>query len=112
MAQLDPWFVLEAAIAQWDRQEAALQFLAALGRGEDATPPGATYGRELYGGCLEPGYRVESRTELCECPKCGRWRCKRKDFDRAECGSLNSYYSLSCDACGFSDTDYDSEDWL
>jgi hypothetical protein len=110
MSAMDPWFALEAAIAQWDRQEAARQFLASLEVGEDAVPPGVTYGRELYSGCLEPGYRERRQTEFAECPECGRWRCKRDDYERAEGGSLNFYYRLSCDACDFYDTN-DDDDW-
>jgi hypothetical protein len=66
-----------------------------------------SYGQELYGGCLEPGYREQQTGWVTECPECHRWRCERREFERAEGGSLNFYSSEACDACGYYDTDYD-----
>lgn len=81
------WFALEAAIAQW-------------------TPATYSYGRELFGGCLESEYQEEDWCCLVECPECGRWRATQRNFECAEGGSLNQYSSLSCDACRFFETDY------
>lgn len=71
----------------------------AVGRyfGPDAV---VSYGAEVHGGCLEPGYRLQSQSYLQDCPECGRYRCVRDDWEEVEGGSMNFYYSLSCDACG------------
>jgi len=89
-ADSESWFALEAAIAQ--RQ-----------------PIEASYGQALFGGCVEPGHQEECLVDMRECPECGRWRLRRCDFERAEGGSLNFYYSESCDACGHYETDADED---
>jgi hypothetical protein len=79
------WFQLEASVAVWDRRYGERDI---------------SYGAAVYGGCLEPGYRLSSETAMSECPDCGRWRCRRHDWEQVDGGSLNFYYSLYCDACG------------
>jgi len=69
-----------------------------------------SYGAQAYGGCLEPGYRLTTERHTTECPECRRWQLFRRDWEAAEGGSLNAYYSEECGACGYYETNAD-EDW-
>lgn len=58
-------------------------------------------GIEVYGGCLEPCYRLQSETYVSRCPSCDRWRLICREWEEAEGGSLNTYRQADCDACGY-----------
>lgn len=87
--QADAWFAIEEAVGK--RFGSTLWF----------------YGEEIWGGCLEEGYRLERVAWMKSCPNCGRFRCKEFSWEAAEGGSLNLYTHESCDACGY---DVDDED--
>lgn len=76
------WFALEAAIAI-------------------STPITYSEGQQVYGGCLEPGYQLQTERWLIECPGCGRHRCTVTYREKCEGGSLNYYQDEECDACDY-----------
>ncbi len=63
---------------------------------------------KVYGGCVEPGgMELDDEAYSIECSECGR-NAKRHDWESAEGGCINSYWSERCAHCGYADGNSDS----
>lgn len=58
-----------------------------------------TMGQLVFGGCIEPGgMELDDERDECECAGCGGVAIRR-DWERAEGGSINFYWSEICTIC-------------
>ncbi|MFA4600193.1 hypothetical protein P2A11_21435, partial [Xanthomonas perforans] len=66
----------------------------------------------VYGGCIEPGgMKLDNEVHSIECPQCGQ-EASKHSWQRCE-GSINHYWSVHCDHCGYrvgNDDDDDDDD--
>ncbi|MBZ5763353.1 hypothetical protein LAV84_27770 [Rhizobium sp. VS19-DR104.2] len=61
----------------------------------------------VYGGCIEPGgMELDDEAYSIKCPECGR-DAKRHDWEAADGGCINSYWSERCAHCGYADGNSD-----
>jgi len=105
--KLEGWLALEWECGAWQARQETLGRMRALWDRPSETVSRYSYGARVYGGNLEPGYRLTSERRTTECPECGRWRLFRQDWEAVEGGSLNYYYSEECAACGHFETNGD-----
>ena len=61
----------------------------------------------VYGGCIEPGgMELDDDTYEAKCPECGSEHARKRSWQGCEGGSINNYWSLNCEDCGYSDGVY------
>ncbi|RBG50930.1 hypothetical protein BRM42_22080 [Xanthomonas oryzae pv. oryzae] len=62
----------------------------------------------VYGGCIEPGgMKLDNEVYSTECPQCGQ-EASQHSWQRCE-GSINHYWSVQCNYCGYRDGNDDDE---
>lgn len=63
----------------------------------------------VYGGCIEPGgMKLDNEVYSTECPQCGQ-EASKHSWQRCE-GSINHYWSVHCNHCGYRDGNDDDDD--
>lgn len=62
----------------------------------------------VYGGCVEPGgVALDDDRRKVKCPACGVLSAVRRDWENATGGSINRYWSINCEQCGFTDGEFE-----
>ena len=62
----------------------------------------------VYGGCIEPGgMELDNDTYETECPHCEYPKAVKRAWQGCEGGSVNNYWRVNCEQCGYEDGEYD-----